>query len=78
VARVENSSDEFSLVEMPNTTWEISVYYKKYPSVTEEQCREKCLGNCYCAAALMIGGSACAEVGRSRTDARQTTSPRRR
>ncbi|KAE8793235.1 putative receptor protein kinase ZmPK1 [Hordeum vulgare] len=57
------SSDEFSLVEMPNTTWEISLYYKKYPSVTVEQCRSYCLSHCYCAAALMINGSDCAEVG---------------
>ncbi|KAF7106351.1 hypothetical protein CFC21_107099 [Triticum aestivum] len=56
-------SDEFSLVEMPNTTWEISLYHKKYPSVTEEQCRSYCLSHCYCAAALMIDGSDCAEVG---------------
>ncbi|WVZ79389.1 hypothetical protein U9M48_026969 [Paspalum notatum var. saurae] len=55
--------DEFSLVEMPHTTWEISIYYKKFPSVTEEQCRDYCLSDCFCAAALMIGGSDCAEVG---------------
>ncbi|CAO2176856.1 unnamed protein product [Urochloa humidicola] len=54
---------EFSLVEMPNTTWEISIYYKKFPAVTEQQCRDHCLADCFCAAALMIGGSDCAEVG---------------
>ncbi|CAL4955592.1 unnamed protein product [Urochloa decumbens] len=54
---------EFSLVEMPNTTWEISIYYKKFPAVTEQQCRDYCLADCFCAAALMIGGSDCAEVG---------------
>ncbi|KAG2575453.1 hypothetical protein PVAP13_7KG358700 [Panicum virgatum] len=58
----ENSSDEFTLVELLNTTWEASIYYKKFSSVTEEQCREYCLSDCFCAAALMIGGSDCAEV----------------
>ncbi|RLN33132.1 G-type lectin S-receptor-like serine/threonine-protein kinase RLK1 [Panicum miliaceum] len=58
----ENSSDEFTLVELLNTTWEASIYYKRFSSVTEEQCREYCLRDCFCAAALMIGGSDCAEV----------------
>ncbi|XP_039822637.1 G-type lectin S-receptor-like serine/threonine-protein kinase LECRK2 [Panicum virgatum] len=57
-----NSSDDFTLVELLNTTWEASIYYKKFSSVTEEQCREHCLSDCFCAAALMIGGSDCAEV----------------
>ncbi|KAI4965656.1 hypothetical protein ZWY2020_006796 [Hordeum vulgare] len=60
----KSGSDEFSLVEMPSTTWENSAYYyNKYPSVTEEQCRNYCLSHCYCAAALMMGGSDCVEVG---------------
>jgi hypothetical protein len=59
----DESSDEFSLVEMPNTTWEVSIYYKKFPAVTEQQCRDYCLNDCFCAAALMIVGSDCAEVG---------------
>ncbi|CAD6336252.1 unnamed protein product [Miscanthus lutarioriparius] len=58
----ENSSDEFTLVELLNTTWETSIYYKKFSSVTEEQCRDYCLSDCFCAAALMIGGSDCAEM----------------
>ncbi|RLM66235.1 G-type lectin S-receptor-like serine/threonine-protein kinase RLK1 [Panicum miliaceum] len=58
----ENSSDEFTPVELLNTTWETSIYYKKFSSVTEEQCREYCLSDCFCTAALMIGGSDCAEV----------------
>ncbi|CAN6312126.1 unnamed protein product [Urochloa humidicola] len=56
------SGGEFSLVEMPNTTWEISIYYKKFPSITEEQCREYCLNDCFCTAALMINGSDCEQV----------------
>ncbi|XP_066370815.1 G-type lectin S-receptor-like serine/threonine-protein kinase LECRK3 [Miscanthus floridulus] len=58
----ENSSDEFTLVELLNTTWETSIYYKKFSSVTEEQCRDYCLSDCFCAAALMIGRSDCAEM----------------
>ena len=59
----QNSPDKFSLVELPNTTWEVSIYYKKFPSVSEEQCRDYCLSDCFCVAALMIGGSDCAELG---------------
>jgi hypothetical protein len=55
-------SDEFTLVELLNTTWETSIYYKKLSSVTEQQCRDSCLGDCFCAAALMIGGSECVEM----------------
>ncbi|KAE8800150.1 putative receptor protein kinase ZmPK1 [Hordeum vulgare] len=32
----ENIPDKFSLVELPNTTWEVSIYYKKFPSISEE------------------------------------------
>ena len=39
----ENSSDAFTLVELPNITWETSIYYKKSSSVNEELCREYCL-----------------------------------
>nr|CAB3470886.1 unnamed protein product [Digitaria exilis] len=54
---------EFSLVEVPNTIWEISIYYKKFPSVTEQQCRDYCLHDCFCTAALMMKGSDCLELG---------------
>ncbi|CAN6163447.1 unnamed protein product [Urochloa humidicola] len=57
-----SSGDEFTLVELLNTTWEASIYYNKLSSVTEEQCREHCLSDCFCAAALFIDGSDCAEV----------------
>ncbi|VAI68874.1 unnamed protein product [Triticum turgidum subsp. durum] len=59
----ENISDKFSLVELPNTIWELSIYYKKFPSVSEEQCHDYCLNDCFCAAALMINGSDCVELG---------------
>ncbi|KAF8648160.1 hypothetical protein HU200_065015 [Digitaria exilis] len=62
-SRDDKSSGEFSLVELANTTWEISSYYKKFPSVTEEQCRQYYLNDCFCTAALMINGSYCEEVG---------------
>ncbi|TVU08437.1 hypothetical protein EJB05_41841, partial [Eragrostis curvula] len=52
-----SDGDEFALVELPGTTWESSIYYKKFSSVTEDQCRDHCLGDCFCAAALVIGGS---------------------
>ncbi|KAL6603760.1 hypothetical protein ACP70R_044121 [Stipagrostis hirtigluma subsp. patula] len=57
----ESSSDEFAMVEMPNTRWETSIYYKKFWSVTEKQCRESCLSDCFCAAALVEDGD-CMEV----------------
>lgn len=58
----ESNSDEFALEELPNTTWETSIYYKKFSSITEEQCRDNCLNDCFCAAALVIGGTDCAEM----------------
>jgi hypothetical protein len=48
--------------ELPNITWETSIYYKKFSLVNEEQCREYCLSDCFCVAALFIGNSDCAEV----------------
>ncbi|KAK1692060.1 hypothetical protein QYE76_008757 [Lolium multiflorum] len=68
----ENSTGEYTLVELPNTTWETSIYYKKFSSVTEDQCRNYCLNDCYCAAALMIGGTDCAEVA-ALTNGRQAS-----
>ncbi|KAJ1259937.1 hypothetical protein BS78_10G194200 [Paspalum vaginatum] len=56
------AADEFTLVELLNTTWVASIYYKKFTSVTEQQCRDYCLADCFCAAALMVGGSGCAQV----------------
>jgi hypothetical protein len=67
------SSEEFTLVELPNTTWETSIYYNKFLSVTEEQCRGYCLNDCFCAAALFIDGSDCAEVA-ALTNGRQGNS----
>jgi len=58
----DNGSDQFSIVELPNTTWDMDMY-KKIPSVTEEQCRAYCLGDCFCTAALMVDGSVCVELG---------------
>uniref|UniRef100_J3MFW6 non-specific serine/threonine protein kinase n=1 Tax=Oryza brachyantha TaxID=4533 RepID=J3MFW6_ORYBR len=58
----KGDSDEFELVELPNTTWEASMYYKKFSSTNESQCRDYCLNDCYCAAALVIAGTDCVEV----------------
>ncbi|KAF8696382.1 hypothetical protein HU200_037293 [Digitaria exilis] len=44
----------------PQSCEEISIYYKKFPSVT---CREYCLNDCFCTAALMMNRSDCEEVG---------------
>ncbi|KAK1611015.1 hypothetical protein QYE76_034688 [Lolium multiflorum] len=68
----ENNTDEYTLVELPNTTWETSIYYKKFWSVTEDQCRNYCLNDCYCAAALMVGGTDCTEVA-ALTNGRQAS-----
>lgn len=60
----KNHSAEFNLVELPNTTkWRTDLpYYKKHPSTTEAQCREICLNDCFCTAALLTG-SYCIEMG---------------
>uniref|UniRef100_N1R1C6 non-specific serine/threonine protein kinase n=1 Tax=Aegilops tauschii TaxID=37682 RepID=N1R1C6_AEGTA len=68
----ENNTNEYMLVDLPNTTWETSIYYKKFTSVTEDQCRDYCLNDCYCAAALMIGGTDCAEMA-ALTNGRQAS-----
>ncbi|KAM0918989.1 hypothetical protein ACQ4PT_008417 [Festuca glaucescens] len=68
----ENNTHEYTLVELPNTTWETSIYYKKFWSVTEDQCRNYCLNDCYCAAALMVGGTDCTEVA-ALTNGRQAS-----
>lgn len=68
----ENNTGEYTLVDLPNTTWETSIYYRKYSSVTEDQCREYCLNDCFCAAALMIGGTDCVEMA-AMTNGRQAS-----
>ncbi|VAI78590.1 unnamed protein product [Triticum turgidum subsp. durum] len=68
----ENNAEEYTLVDLPNTTWETSIYYKKFTSVTEDQCRAYCLNDCCCAAALVIGGTDCAEVA-ALTNGRQAS-----
>jgi hypothetical protein len=70
--REGSSEQEFQLLELQNVTWETSIYYKKFSSVTEEQCRDNCLADCFCAAALVVdGGSECVEVA-ALTNGRQT------
>ncbi|TVU08385.1 hypothetical protein EJB05_41789, partial [Eragrostis curvula] len=58
----DDDAAEFELVEEPNTTWETSLYYQKNSSTTEDQCRYNCLNDCFCVAALMTGGTECAEM----------------
>jgi hypothetical protein len=56
-------SYEFTLQELQNVTWETSIYYKKFSASTEDQCRDTCLADCFCAAALVVGGgSECVEL----------------
>ncbi|KAL6603730.1 hypothetical protein ACP70R_044091 [Stipagrostis hirtigluma subsp. patula] len=65
----------FTLVELPNTTWQTSLYYKKLSPSTVEQCRDYCLNDCFCAAALLTGGTECVEVA-ALTNGRQAKNVR--
>ncbi|XP_062224579.1 G-type lectin S-receptor-like serine/threonine-protein kinase LECRK2 [Phragmites australis] len=58
----KNHSAEFKLMELPNTNWVNSVFYKRHTLTTEEQCRNLCLNSCFCAAALFDGKN-CSEIG---------------
>ncbi|XP_037469499.1 G-type lectin S-receptor-like serine/threonine-protein kinase LECRK2 [Triticum dicoccoides] len=51
-----NHSAEFGVVKMPNTNW-TNLPYERYPytTVTEDQCRDFCLSDCLCTAALFHG-----------------------
>uniref|UniRef100_J3MFW8 Receptor-like serine/threonine-protein kinase n=1 Tax=Oryza brachyantha TaxID=4533 RepID=J3MFW8_ORYBR len=46
-----NSSAEFRITRLPNTTWTASPYMV-YPRTAEEQCADMCLSDCFCVAAL--------------------------
>ncbi|KAL6873391.1 hypothetical protein ACP4OV_013473 [Aristida adscensionis] len=61
----EDNDDDpaaFTFVELPNTTWRTSLHYKTLSPATEQQCRDYCLHDCFCAAALLTGGTECAEM----------------
>uniref|UniRef100_A0ACD5WT69 Uncharacterized protein n=1 Tax=Avena sativa TaxID=4498 RepID=A0ACD5WT69_AVESA len=68
----ENNTGKYTLVDLPNTTWKTSIYYKKFSSVTEDQCRDYCLNDCYCTAALIVGATDCVEVA-ALTNGRQAS-----
>uniref|UniRef100_A0ACD5UG97 Uncharacterized protein n=1 Tax=Avena sativa TaxID=4498 RepID=A0ACD5UG97_AVESA len=68
----ENNTNEYTLLDLPNTTWKTSIYYKKFSSITEDQCRDYCLNDCYCTAALMVDGTDCVEVA-ALTNGRQAS-----
>ncbi|XP_062233919.1 G-type lectin S-receptor-like serine/threonine-protein kinase LECRK2 [Phragmites australis] len=53
----KSHSSEFKLVELSGMEWVNSIYYKLHQSITEEQCRDLCLNNCLCAAALFDGNN---------------------
>lgn len=46
------STDEFQLVELRNTYWQNLIYNRRHESVTEGQCRDLCLSNCFCTAVM--------------------------
>ncbi|KAL8494208.1 hypothetical protein ACS0TY_025129 [Phlomoides rotata] len=50
----EVESDLFSLYDFPNTDWPFSDYASLSP-ITEDQCRQACLADCYCAVAVYTG-----------------------
>ncbi|RLN12089.1 hypothetical protein C2845_PM09G20340 [Panicum miliaceum] len=64
----------FALVEVPNTTWETSLHYKELSPATAEQCRDYCLNDCFCAAALITGATKCVEMA-ALTNGRQANDP---
>ncbi|KAF6140979.1 hypothetical protein GIB67_000832 [Kingdonia uniflora] len=50
------TSDGFELREIPSTDWPTSDY-GRFTSVTEDWCRETCLDDCFCAAAIIREGT---------------------
>ncbi|KAL5720178.1 non-specific serine/threonine protein kinase [Ranunculus cassubicifolius] len=49
-------SDGFEMRELPSTDWPMADY-EWFKIVTEEWCKETCLGDCFCAAAIARDGS---------------------
>jgi len=58
----KSHASEFKLMELPNTYWVNSIYYKWHQSVTEGQCQDLCLNNCLCGAVLFDGKNTCVEA----------------
>ncbi|XP_077231739.1 G-type lectin S-receptor-like serine/threonine-protein kinase LECRK3 [Tasmannia lanceolata] len=50
----EEPRPQFRMTELPNTNWLMSDF-DRYNSTNEDQCRELCLGDCFCAAAIFNG-----------------------
>ncbi|KAF6136150.1 hypothetical protein GIB67_038355 [Kingdonia uniflora] len=50
------TSDGFEMREIPSTDWPTSDY-GRFTSVTEDWCRETCLDDCFCAAAIIREGT---------------------
>ncbi|KAG2649762.1 hypothetical protein PVAP13_1NG130800, partial [Panicum virgatum] len=57
----KSHASEFKLMELPNTHWVNSTYYKWHQSVTEGQCQDLCFNNCLCAA-MLFDGNNCVEA----------------
>ncbi|XP_039125612.1 LOW QUALITY PROTEIN: G-type lectin S-receptor-like serine/threonine-protein kinase LECRK3 [Dioscorea cayenensis subsp. rotundata] len=50
-----DDSARFQLVEMVNTDWPLSDY-EHYTPIVEDQCRDYCLSDCFCAVAIFRNG----------------------
>ncbi|XP_018727292.2 G-type lectin S-receptor-like serine/threonine-protein kinase LECRK3 [Eucalyptus grandis] len=50
-----HETDQFDLLEMPNTNWPESDYERSVAQ-TEDWCREACLADCFCAVAIFGDG----------------------
>nr|POF25841.1 g-type lectin s-receptor-like serine/threonine-protein kinase lecrk2 [Quercus suber] len=50
-----SKTDQFDLSEMESINWPLSDY-GRYVNVTEDWCRNACLGDCFCAVAVFGGG----------------------
>ncbi|KAL6203747.1 hypothetical protein ACLB2K_027446 [Fragaria x ananassa] len=54
--KVSSEADIFEFQELPNTDWP-GGNYERLRSVNKEQCKQSCLVDCFCAAALFHKGS---------------------
>ncbi|XP_077227739.1 G-type lectin S-receptor-like serine/threonine-protein kinase LECRK3 [Tasmannia lanceolata] len=50
----EEPRPQFQMTELPNTNWPMSDF-EQYNSTNEDQCRELCLDDCFCAVAIFNG-----------------------
>ncbi|CAO2837225.1 unnamed protein product [Amaranthus hypochondriacus] len=70
----KHDQGEYTLVKLPNTHWP-GGGYKRYKPISEEDCKNSCLEDCFCAAAVFNGrDSTCyiegSPLSNGRTDSR--------